>query len=155
MAETGLPLGAVYTGATIQDLEQARKVAESRPEGYTPTAFDPATKSQGGYVVVGRNRVPEGKNKPPTPDAVSKGAKAPYEGLDDHRGFRLWYEMHGTGENHVVFIMGLNNSCFGWLNQVEYLTKKGNYSCLVHDNRGYGNSDTPAGHYKYVFKLRI
>lgn len=115
MAETGLPLGAVYTGASPQSLEEARKTAESQPEGYVPTAFNPATCSQKGYCLVAKSRVPVGGNKSPSPDAISKGAKEPYWSVQDaeRRGFNIYYEVHGKGENHVVFIMGLNNSCFG------------------------------------------
>lgn len=150
MAETGLPLGAVYTGATVQSLDQARKEAESKPEGYSPTAFNPKTCSQKGYCKVARTRVPVGGNKTPSPDAIAKGAKVPYQGEhgSDKRGFNVYYEVHGTGPNHVVFIMGLNNSCFGWLNQVEHLVKDPSFSCLVLDNRGYGNTDIPSGQYK-------
>lgn len=149
MAETGLPIGAVYSGATMQTLEQARKQAEARPEGYSPSAFDPATCSQKGYCKVARDRVPVGGNKTPSPDAIAKGAKIPYQDKnDDRRGFNLYYEVHGNGDNHIVFTMGLNNSCFGWLNQIEHLTKDPANSCLVFDNRGYGNSDIPSGPYK-------
>lgn len=35
-----------------------------------------------------------------------------------------------------------------WLNQVEHIVKNPSYSCLVLDNRGYGNSDIPGGKYK-------
>jgi hypothetical protein len=148
MAETGLPLGAVYAGATSQSLEEARKIAESQPDGYIPSAFNPATCTRKGYCQVAKTRVPQGKNKDPSPDAVAKGAKSPYWNNHDKSGFNMYYEVHGKGEEHVVFIMGLNNSCFGWLNQVEHLTKDSRYTCLVLDNRGYGNSDIPAGHYR-------
>jgi hypothetical protein len=148
MAETGLPLGAVYTGATPQTLEAARKEAESRTDGYVPSAFNPATCSQKGYCQVAKKRVPPGENKEPSPDAIVKGAKSPYWNSNERTGFNMYYEVHGTGDEHVVFLMGLNNSCFGWLNQVEYLAKDPKYSCLVLDNRGYGNSDIPAGRYK-------
>jgi pimeloyl-ACP methyl ester carboxylesterase len=148
MAETGLPIGAVYTGATIQTIEQARKDAEKKPDGYIPSAFNPATCAQRGYCKVARTRVPEGGNKTPSPDAISKGAKIPYTDGGDKQGFNVYYEVHGKGKRHVVFIMGLNNSCFGWLNQVEHLAEKEDFSCLVMDNRGYGNSDIPGGRYK-------
>jgi hypothetical protein len=114
MAETGLPLGAVYSGATQQDLDEARKISEISQDGYIPTAFNPQTCSKRGYCRVARNRVPVGGNKDPSPDAILKGAKKPYSDKDDDKkGFNLYYEVHGTGDIHVVFLMGLNNSCFG------------------------------------------
>jgi pimeloyl-ACP methyl ester carboxylesterase len=132
----------------MQTMEQARKEAEKKPDGYTPSAFNPATCAQRGYCKVARGRVPEGGNKTPSPDAIAKGAKIPYTDGGDRQGFNMYYEVHGKGERRVVFVMGLNDSCFGWLNQVEHLAKKKDYSCLVMDNRGYGNSDIPAGRYK-------
>lgn len=44
--------------------------------------------------------------------------------------------------------MGLNNTCFGWCNQVEYFSKLPSYEVLTFDNRGVGNSDSPNGIYK-------
>jgi len=57
----------------------------------------------------------------------------------------LYFEQHGTGENKVVLIMGLNTSSFSWGDQVELLSKDN--SVLVFDNRGVGNSTTPRGPY--------
>lgn len=145
MAETGLPLGAVYSGATAELLSEARKKAEASADGYIPSAFNPSTCSQKGYCTVARDRVPLGKNKEPTPDAREKGARMPDPSKP---GFELYYEVHGTGPRKVVFVMGLNNSCFGWLNQVEHLAKDPQYSVVVLDNRGYGNTETPSGAYK-------
>jgi hypothetical protein len=114
MAETGVPLGAIYSGGTKSELDGARKLAEAQADGYIPTAFNPKTCSKKGYCRVAKNRVPVGGNKDPSPDAMSKGAKKPYSDPDDDkRGFNLYYEVHGTGDIHVVFVMGLNNSCFG------------------------------------------
>lgn len=44
-----------------------------------------------------------------------------------------------------MFIMGLNTSSFAWEHQVPHFAK--NYSVLVFDNRGVGNSDSPKGPY--------
>lgn len=150
MAETGLPLGAVYTGATPALMAEARQTAESSPQGYIPTVFDPSTCSRKGYSTVARDRVPAGKNKAPSEDACAKGAKPPRTTDDEGqpwRGFDMYYEVHGTGKRRVIFIMGLNNSCFGWLNQVEHVAKDPRCSALVFDNRGYGNSEIPAAGY--------
>lgn len=61
----------------------------------------------------------------------------------------LYYELHGsksTTATKIIFIMGLNNSSFAWHNQISYFAKL-NYTVLVFDNRGVGNSDSPSGFY--------
>ncbi|KAJ1597657.1 hypothetical protein NDA14_007591 [Ustilago hordei] len=124
--EALLPIGAAYSGATQSDLDRAKAQAG---EKYFPTVFNPATVHKKGRAVVGKGRASLTKN-------ASKD------------GFELYYEVHGKGPIKVVFVMGLNNSCFGWLPQVEHLCKDERYSCLVYDNRGVSNSETPAGWYK-------
>jgi len=57
----------------------------------------------------------------------------------------LYFEQHGTGNNKIVLIMGLNSSSFSWGDQVQLLSKDN--SVLVFDNRGVGNSSTPRGPY--------
>ncbi|KIJ60619.1 hypothetical protein HYDPIDRAFT_116918 [Hydnomerulius pinastri MD-312] len=59
----------------------------------------------------------------------------------------LYFELHGKGPEKVVFIMGLNNTSFAWLPQVEHFGKLEQYSVLVFDNRGVGMSDSPRGPY--------
>ncbi|TFK81695.1 alpha/beta-hydrolase [Polyporus arcularius HHB13444] len=59
----------------------------------------------------------------------------------------LYYEVHGSGPEKVVFIMGLNSSSAAWLPQVDYFGSKPEYSVLVFDNRGVGNSGAPRGPY--------
>ena len=44
--------------------------------------------------------------------------------------------------------MGLNNSCFGWHNQIRHFGPKAGFQSLVVDNRGVGLSDVPSGVYK-------
>lgn len=123
--EAVLPIGAAYTGATQSDLDKSKA---SAGDAYFPTVFNPATVHQKGHAVVAKGRA-----------SVTKGATD---------GFKLYYEVHGTGPVKVIFVMGLNNSCFGWLPQVEHLCKDKQYSCLVFDNRGVSNSEIPAGWYK-------
>ncbi|SJX65630.1 related to alpha/beta hydrolase [Sporisorium reilianum f. sp. reilianum] len=123
--EALLPIGAAYSGATQAGLDSAKAAAGN---AYFPTVFNPATVHKKGHAVVGVGRT-----------GLHKGATD---------GFKLYYEVHGTGPVKVAFVMGLNNSCFGWLPQVEHLSKDARYSCLVFDNRGVGNSETPAGWYK-------
>ncbi|CDS01028.1 related to alpha/beta hydrolase [Sporisorium scitamineum] len=123
--EALLPIGAAYTGATQTDLDSAKAAAGN---DYFPTVFNPATVHKKGHAVVGVGRAGLQKNSTD--------------------GFKLYYEVHGSGPIKVAFVMGLNNSCFGWLPQVEHLCKDPRYSCLVFDNRGVSNSETPAGWYK-------
>ncbi|KAF8314258.1 alpha/beta-hydrolase [Clavulina sp. PMI_390] len=59
----------------------------------------------------------------------------------------LYYEQHGKGPQKIVYIMGLNNTCFAWETQVKHFTKDPKYSMVVFDNRGVGNSDAPRGPY--------
>ena len=88
----------------------------------------------------------------------------------------LYYEVHGspataaaiaphTGDdeveenvspkklkNKMVFIMGLNSSCFSWSSQVRWFgggvpRAEEEYTALVFDNRGVGNSGYPWGPY--------
>lgn len=59
----------------------------------------------------------------------------------------LYYEVHGSGPIKVVLIMGLNGTSGGWLPQVRYFGRLPQYSVLVFDNRGVGNSGSPWGPY--------
>lgn len=59
----------------------------------------------------------------------------------------LYFEQHGSGPEKIVFIMGLNATSFSWYAQVEHFGRKPEYSILVFDNRGVGNSGTPKGPY--------
>ncbi|ESK83471.1 hypothetical protein Moror_4912 [Moniliophthora roreri MCA 2997] len=59
----------------------------------------------------------------------------------------LYYEVHGTGPEKIVLIMGLNSSSNSWFPQVEHFGKSTDYSVLVFDNRGVGNSGVPWGPY--------
>ncbi|KAJ7090226.1 alpha/beta-hydrolase [Mycena belliarum] len=66
------------------------------------------------------------------------------ETLESHS---LYYEVHGTGREKLVFVMGLNSSSFAWLGQVQHFGKLSEYSVLVFDNRGVGHSSVPRGPY--------
>ncbi|KAI9441694.1 alpha/beta-hydrolase [Lactarius indigo] len=59
----------------------------------------------------------------------------------------LYFEQHGTGPIKVVFITGLNDSLNSVAGQVKYFGRLPQYSVLLFDNRGTGNSDTPKGPY--------
>ncbi|KAI0781102.1 alpha/beta-hydrolase [Trametes elegans] len=90
-----------------------------------PTIFDPVTCVRKGLCPVTQIR--------------NKG-----DPLESHS---LYFEMHGSGPEKVAFIMGLNASSAGWLTQVKHFGRKPEYSVLVFDNRGVGNSDAPRGPY--------
>ncbi|KAI0797835.1 alpha/beta-hydrolase [Abortiporus biennis] len=90
-----------------------------------PTIFDPTTCSRKGLC--------------PVTSIRNKG--------DPFESHSLYYEQHGTGPTKVVFIMGLNSTSFAWSPQVEYFGRKPEYSVLVFDNRGVGNSGVPRGPY--------
>ncbi|KAI0664971.1 alpha/beta-hydrolase [Cubamyces menziesii] len=91
----------------------------------TPTIFDPTTCVRKGLCPVTQIR--------------NKG--------DPFESHSLYFEIHGSGPEKVVFIMGLNSSSAGWLPQVQHFGRKPEYSVLVFDNRGVGNSGAPRGPY--------
>ncbi|KAH9473287.1 hypothetical protein Pst134EA_000361 [Puccinia striiformis f. sp. tritici] len=73
---------------------------------------------------------------------VKKGLCPVAEGREAET-HKLYYELHGTldGAQKLIFVMGLNNSCGAWANQVKHFSKKADHAVLVFDNRGVGNSD--------------
>ncbi|CAO0793364.1 unnamed protein product [Mucor circinelloides] len=60
---------------------------------------------------------------------------------------KLYYEMHGSGPEHVLLVMGLSTPCSAWDHQTKYLAESGDYTVIVFDNRGMGFSDAPIGLY--------
>ncbi|KAJ3778582.1 Alpha/Beta hydrolase protein [Lentinula raphanica] len=89
------------------------------------TLFDPQTCTRKGLC--------------PITDIRNKG-----DPLESHS---LYYEQHGSGPETIIFIMGLNSSSFAWLPQVKHFARIPQYSVLVFDNRGVGNSGSPKGPY--------
>ncbi|EPQ51174.1 hypothetical protein GLOTRDRAFT_133293 [Gloeophyllum trabeum ATCC 11539] len=69
------------------------------------------------------------------------------QGEDPLESHSLYFEVHGSGPEKIVFIMGLNSTSFAWAPQVEYFGRQPEYSVLVFDNRGVGNSGVPRGPY--------
>ncbi|PSN67758.1 alpha/beta-hydrolase [Corynespora cassiicola Philippines] len=59
------------------------------------------------------------------------------------------YEVHGRGDRHVVWIMGLGGMKYAWQRQTKDFghTKGDQYTSLVLDNRGIGESDKPLFRY--------
>ncbi|KAF8547196.1 alpha/beta-hydrolase [Imleria badia] len=66
------------------------------------------------------------------------------EPLESHS---LYFEVHGRGPQKIIFIMGMNDTSFAWLPQVDHFGKLEQYSTLVFDNRGVGMSGSPWGPY--------
>ncbi|CAO1639121.1 unnamed protein product [Sympodiomycopsis kandeliae] len=140
-----IPGGAAYSGAPAnygKDHLTSIHTSSGSAEDKGNTVFSPETFTQGGMLRIAKDRITQGMVDSPSPDALSKGAQQPDK---SQPGFKIWYEVHGSGPEKVVFIMGLNNSCFSWLPQIEEFSKKNSkYTCLVMDNRGYGNSEIPS-----------
>ncbi|KAI1787887.1 alpha/beta-hydrolase [Ganoderma leucocontextum] len=99
----------------------------SSSDGFAPppTIFDPTTCIRKGLCPVTQIR-----------------HQAP--SLESHS---LYYEIHGSGPEKVVFIMGLNSTSSAWLSQVDHFGRRQQYSTMVFDNRGVGNSGAPRGPY--------
>ncbi|KAL7274899.1 hypothetical protein RUND412_002174 [Rhizina undulata] len=55
------------------------------------------------------------------------------------------YEVHGTGPIHLVWVMGLNATKIAWHRQTRYFghERSDQFTSLVFDNRGIGDSDAP------------
>ncbi|KAL1600746.1 hypothetical protein SLS60_007134 [Paraconiothyrium brasiliense] len=55
------------------------------------------------------------------------------------------YEVHGHGDIHLIFVMGLGGMKYAWQRQTkDFAHTQGNkYSVLTLDNRGIGESDKP------------
>lgn len=125
MIDDPIPHGAAYPGATAEVL---REVKRREGDKYVPTAFNPKTRVSGGLARIGKDRVPAEKS-------------------DGQPGFNMFYEVHGTGPTKIAFIVGLNNSCHGWMNEVEEFGNDPHFSVLVFDNRGFSNSASPKMRY--------
>ncbi|MCJ1435578.1 hypothetical protein MMC27_004952 [Xylographa pallens] len=63
--------------------------------------------------------------------------------------FDIAFEVHGSGPNHLVWVMGLGAFMWFWQRQTKDFGHDQNskYSCLVFDNRGMGESDKPIMRY--------
>ncbi|KAF8270453.1 alpha/beta-hydrolase [Lactarius quietus] len=84
------------------------------------------------------------------PATCARRGLCPVTNSKDHQHLEihsLYFELHGTGPIKVIFIPGLNVSSNMWTHQVRHFSRLPQYSVLVFDNRGTGNSDTPKGPY--------
>ncbi|TIC28286.1 alpha/beta-hydrolase [Wallemia mellicola] len=91
-----------------------------------PTIFNPDTRISRGLCTVTANK------------------------LNPIESHQLYYELHGSTDKDaekIIFIMGLNGSCFGWSKQVNNLAPSRKYQILAFDNRAVGHSTGPRGPY--------
>ncbi|KAH9020114.1 Alpha/Beta hydrolase protein [Lactarius hengduanensis] len=108
---------------------------QDAPQQLWPSIHDPATCTRKGLC----------------PVAKSRGQDPP---LESHF---LYFEQYGTGpvKYHARSFLSplirclhrLINSLNSWAAQVKHFSRLSQYSILVFDNRGIGNSDTPKGPY--------
>lgn len=63
----------------------------------------------------------------------------------DVSGINIYYEIHGSGEQSLVFLHGLGSSHRDWQNQVSAF--ESDYQIVLIDLRGFGYSDKPTGVY--------
>ncbi|KAH8995212.1 alpha beta-hydrolase [Lactarius hatsudake] len=92
-------------------------IGQDAPQQQWPSIHDPATCTRKGLCPVTKLR---GQNSP----------------LESHS---LYFEQHGTGPVKVVFVTGQAS--------LKHFSQLSQYTTLVFDNRGAGNSGTPMGPY--------
>ncbi|CAF1194927.1 unnamed protein product [Adineta steineri] len=61
-----------------------------------------------------------------------------------NQNIKLYYEVHGSGDIKVLFIMGLRTEGRAWKYQTDFFLEKSNYQCVSYDNRGCGRSSIPS-----------
>ncbi|CAF1123208.1 unnamed protein product [Adineta ricciae] len=60
-----------------------------------------------------------------------------------HQNIKLYYEVHGSGDIKVLFIMGLRTEGCAWKYQTDFFRKLPEFECVSYDNRGCGRTSTP------------
>ncbi|CAF1304951.1 unnamed protein product [Rotaria sordida] len=60
-----------------------------------------------------------------------------------NQNLELYYEVHGSGEIKILFIMGLLADGAAWYRQTDFFRQLSHYQCVSFDNRGYGRSSSP------------
>ncbi|CAF2939205.1 unnamed protein product [Rotaria sp. Silwood2] len=60
-----------------------------------------------------------------------------------NQNLELYYEVHGSGEIKILFIMGFLVDGAAWYRQTEFFLQQPHYQCVSFDNRGYGRSSSP------------
>jgi pimeloyl-ACP methyl ester carboxylesterase/predicted glycosyltransferase len=92
------------------------------------------------------------KSQTGRPDAPRESTRARYpdeEGFAERDGVRIFYEVYGDGDETVFFLppWSIVHSRI-WKGQIPYFAR--HYRVLVHDPRGNGRSDAPAGAAAYA-----
>eukprot|EP00842_Homolaphlyctis_polyrhiza_P000770 jgi/Hompol1/1694/HPOL_002748-RA len=59
----------------------------------------------------------------------------------------IYYEVHGAGPQHILFINGMGSIAHLWDPQVEFFLQYSEFSMCIFDNRGSGQSSSPLGRY--------
>ncbi|KAI9795196.1 MAG: hypothetical protein M1816_000218 [Peltula sp. TS41687] len=117
------------------DLTVRRCIIAQFPKMRTPlTAAELIAHPQYHYVFYDLQPTKKGKV------AVGQGRGGP---------FNIAYEVHGHGPIHLVWIMGLGSFRTAWQRQTKDFghDRAAEYSSLVFDNRGMGESDKPSLRY--------
>ncbi|CAF1573675.1 unnamed protein product [Rotaria sp. Silwood1] len=60
-----------------------------------------------------------------------------------NQNLELYYEIHGSGKNKILFIMGLLTDGAAWTFQSEFFSQQSEYQCVTYDNRGIAGSSSP------------
>ncbi|CAF2154983.1 unnamed protein product [Rotaria magnacalcarata] len=60
-----------------------------------------------------------------------------------NQNLELYYEIHGSGQVKILFIMGLLTDGGAWNCQTEFFGQQPDYQCVSYDNRGCGRSSSP------------
>nr|KAJ3422993.1 hypothetical protein HK105_004952 [Polyrhizophydium stewartii] len=66
----------------------------------------------------------------------------------------IYYQVCGTGSQHILFINGLGGLSHHWDDVAEYFVKLGDDTACLFDNRGVGMSSAPAGRYTTTLMAR-
>ncbi|CAF2863280.1 unnamed protein product [Rotaria sp. Silwood2] len=60
-----------------------------------------------------------------------------------NQNLELYYEVHGSGNTKILFIMGLLTDGAAWHCQSEFFRQQPEYQCVTYDNRGVARSSSP------------
>jgi hypothetical protein len=136
-----------YPDGPLLDLPTAFSTLTCLQRGLCPVSS--LRGSQGPEFLEGHSLYYEVHGSPATAAAI-----APHAGDDDE--VSKDYVSPKKLKNKMVFIMGLNSSCFSWGPQVRWFgggvprvagDEEEEFTALVFDNRGVGNSGYPRGPY--------
>ena len=67
-------------------------------------------------------------------------------------GLKMYYEIHGDGDETLILTAGLSGNTESWLEQIPVFSER--YRTVVFDNRGAGKTDKPDGEYSTTLFAR-